>query len=171
MTKRKAPMATPIAAAVGVSQPVGLAATLGAPKMGVKLSSIDTKTMADKGVVMQARDEYGDLVGFSVTIHGSDSERARKAAVQHQREMNEVIAGLQGDPKSAENREIVAVAKLAADIRLVARCTSSIDGLIDDDGEPITYTEANAVALYTHSGTTREQADLFIVRRRNFMPA
>lgn len=163
--KTKAPVATPIAAAVGISQPVGVAANIEAPKMGVSFSSLDSKTRAEKGVACPIRNEFGDEIGLSIVVHGNDSDKFRRAAVQRRREINDAIEMFK------EDREAIAMATIDADIRLLARCTSEFIGLVDDEGEAIACTEKTAIDLYKHAGDVREQVDMFLGNRRNFMKA
>lgn len=139
--------------------------------MDFDLDSIDTLSASEKGVEMPVKDLAGtqmtDKGGkpVSITLKGPDSETYRKLTRAQVRKRIDRAA--KGD--KTEDDALAAEAEADA-IDIMAACTVGWAGINDKAGKPIPCTAENARQLYQRYPIIREQVDLFVSNRLNFLP-
>lgn len=105
--------------------------------------------------------EGADGKPIAIRLLGQDS----RAWQDHQRAITDRIlgrAGRRAKAQTAEQSEMDAIAGLAA-------VTVGWSDNLTMDGAPLTFSRANATALYTKLRWVREQVDEFVGDRSNFL--
>ena len=97
-----------------------------------------------------------DMPGMTISLYGTDSAKFRELQKDAAREILSRKRGSDVDMDAADKKAIARLAEL----------TVSIEG-IEDGGKPVT----DAAILYTKFKWVREQADVFIADRANFLPS
>lgn len=127
--------------------------------------SLDTSGLANQGAVLELRDANGapiqktDGSPVTITLLGADSD----VAVRHSNGvMNRRLAQGPRAKLTAEALEADAVA-------LLVKCTAGWDGVGIDEDETA-FTPEAAARLYHRFPAVREQVDVFIADRSNFLP-
>ena len=131
----------------------------------VSIAEFDSKTLSESGVECKLiHPRTGLPSGAAVVVHGLDSERFRTAIAEQARKINDLRA-------EAAGAEVDDEAKKAFGLSLLASCTSGFVNLADENGEPLQYSHAAAVDFYARSPSAREQVDVFLMNRANFLKA
>lgn len=131
----------------------------------MKLSSFDTKTASNAGVELQLSDiKTGKPAGVFITLLGSDSDEFLKAKDDRSRFMADRLASGVKEELTREERD-----ELACD--LLARCTTGWRNLDGEDGTPLPFSKAEAKRVYLTYPAIREQVNVFIADRSNFVQA
>jgi hypothetical protein len=137
--------------------------------MDFDFKGMDTKTLSEEGVDMPVRSMGGkplrDKHDKPVTIKllGPDSMVYRKANRDMVRKR--VRANAVGETETSFDDED------AENISLLARLTVGWSGVNDPKGDPIPFSYDAAVQLYTRYPVIRDQVDLFVANRGNFISA
>lgn len=141
--------------------------------MQFDLAQVDTRTLAETGVPMPVKGldgkpliaRNGDPV--SISVLGSDSTKYRTLTRAQVRKRMESMAG--GKPTELTEAEVDETDRDVIDV-LVA-CTVGWIGVLDTEGSPIPFNEDNVRKLYAAYPVIREQVDVFISNRANFIQA
>lgn len=131
------------------------------------LGQLDTSAVAEDGVDLQLKhpgtltpltqDDQAETP-ISIRLAGADSARFRKA--ERANRDKRLRGGLRRPPTAAE---------LDADgLELLVQCTLGWSGIIVD-GQQLEFTPANVRILYKRFQWIREQVDLFMGDRQNFL--
>jgi hypothetical protein len=132
------------------------------------LAGMETRTLSQNGADMTVQNMAGDPLKNSkgeavlLTLLGPDSDTYReKTRAQVRARIARQSAGETAD-FATEETEILDV--------LVA-CVVGWKGLLDKDGKPVPFTPEAARTLLVQYPLIRDQVDLFIARRGNFILA
>lgn len=130
----------------------------------MKLDQFDTKTRANKGVEMELNDiRTGKPAGAFITLLGKDSDEFRAVKDERSRMIAERVSTGDRTEFTLEEGDVMAC-------EMLARCTVAWRELENKDGQIAFSTEA-AKALYLQYPAIREQANVFIADRANFVLA
>jgi hypothetical protein len=135
-------------------------------KLGEKplmdLSILDTSEAAEKGAVLEImHPTENTLLGIQITLAGADSDLYRKIVNKNVNKRVQRMKPGQSIPFTAEEQE-------ESGLNLLASCTLAWDGVVVD-GETVPCNKENAKELYRRFPWIREQVDLFIGDRANFL--
>lgn len=144
--------------------------------MDFEFDNLDTVTLAEKGVRFVPKSiatgepllaKNGKEVSF--VLHGADSARYRAAmrAATRARIDAAAAAAQAGEPPAGPD----IADEDAHTIAVLAACISGWENVFTPDGEAIPFTVAAVTALLAKHIWLREQIDVFVTRRRNFMKA
>ena len=124
----------------------------------MKLSEFDTKTLSNKGVDVELKSlRDNSKTGAFITVLGTDSDAFKDIQIERAREaLDRETRGL--PQLTAEERD-------EQGIKTLARCTVGWNG-IDGLGE---FSQAAAIELYRNYPAIREQVNVAIADRRNFL--
>lgn len=139
--------------------------------MKFDLDSLDTKSLSDTGVDMVIH-QFGTtepLVArnggtVSLKLLGPDSDKYRtftRVQVQKRLQKNSEIRLFVPNLEEAE----------ADSLDMLAACTVGWANVLDREGVEIPFSSESARILYVNYPVVREQADLFVVTRANFLKA
>lgn len=141
--------------------------------MEFALDGIDTKTLSEAGVDVVIKKlnsneplkaANGEVV--SVKVLGPDSGKYRSLSRAQIRKRLAKRAAGQIEVTEADMDETDRDA-----MEILAGCTVGWKGVLDKAGKPIPCTIENALKLYENYPVVREQVDLFISERSNFLQA
>jgi len=122
------------------------------------ISKLNTIAPCDKGAEMEVLDPKTGLgTGAFITLAGVDSHVFQKATD----DMEDRMARKGHLKTSPEDRRMMSV-------EILASCTLAWRGL-EKDGEEWPCTRENAIALYSSSPPLRQQVDIFLSDRRNYL--
>src|SRR3990172_3999151 len=125
-----------------------------------ELSTFDTVTRSNEGVEMELkRLADGKPSGVFFMLLGKDGDEFRNISAERERFVSERIAG--GGQLSAEEREEL-------NLDMFARCTKGWRGL-QDKSVPVPFSREKAKEVYSKYPGIREQANIFISERANFV--
>jgi hypothetical protein len=130
-----------------------------------RLDQFDTVTRSNAGVEMELKDlRTGRGSGAFITLLGKDSAEFR--AILDERSRAYADRGAAGLPLEldADERE-------QASREMLARCTKGWRGLERADGTELVYSHSAAIDLYATYPAIREQVNVFIADRANFVRA
>lgn len=141
---------------------------------GIGLAGLDTVTRSESGVAMTVlrADGSGDPVtmtngqALTLTLLGSDSKRYRAAMRTNSERRATRIQQMQRAKRINGAEEFDIADRELLDLTLA--CTVGWN-LIDGSGALVAVTESNVRAFYTRFPAAREQADMFIGSRANFL--
>lgn len=126
------------------------------------LKLFDTKTKANEGVEIELRDlRTGKGSGAFIKVLGTDSDRFAELSADRARQ---VTAILERTGKKELSREEIN----GLTVDLLVGCTVGWRGL-ESGGEVFEYSPANARRLYEEFPAIREQINLAIADRSNFL--
>lgn len=126
------------------------------------LAQLDLTAAANAGAwVDMLHPVTGNALGIRIKVLGKDSDAFRELEEKHQREAIEA-AKLRKRPADP-----IAAAKEHGEAMLVA-CTVAWEG-VELDGVALECTPANVKAVYHRFGWLRDQVDLAIGSRANFL--
>lgn len=126
------------------------------------LKEFETKRLSNEGVEIELKSlKTGKGTGAFIKVHGMDSDAFDAAKLESARELTEFVEA--GNTVTPEFRS-------GMTSRMLAACTISWRG-IDVNGSEFPFTPANAVHLYTEYPSIREQINLAIGDRGNFVSA
>lgn len=138
--------------------------------MDIALPQLDTKTLADQGIVVPLNDLAGNPAvnpsgePITLTLYGADSEIYRKASrVLARKRVERAQKG-----GTAVTDEAMDQAEADA-IELLVGCTKSFSGFVDSKGKPVEFSAAAVRHIYTAFPAIRDQADRAIVDRTRFI--
>jgi hypothetical protein len=138
---------------------------MAAKKAGEKpfdLTNLDTVDAAEKGAVMEVLHPTDNVpIGMTITLVGVDSDVYRKTVNKSIDKRLQRMRPGQSFPFSAEEQE-------ENGLNLLASCTLAWEGVVVD-GEELPCTKENAKALYRRFPWLKEQVDMFIGDRSNFL--
>jgi hypothetical protein len=128
------------------------------------LATLDTKKGADLGFDLHLRHPAtGDPIGAVIRIAGMDSERYRDKATAQQRARFERLARRNRfDTANPEEQREEA-------IQLLAAATLGWDD-VNLNGQAVPFSESAAADLYRNFAWVREQVDVAMHERANFLP-
>jgi len=106
----------------------------------------------ERGAEMQVKGPTGKLLDMHITVKGVDSKTFRKGFNQSKRE---IMMG---------NDTTLAEAKLMSDIIIGWRG-------FEDKGKELKFTKEKAEQLFLNAPYLKDQVDVFIAKRKNFMKA
>lgn len=132
--------------------------------MGTSLKAFDTVTRANAGVEMELKDlRTGKGSGAFITLLGMDSEMFREIREERSRAMaDRAAAGESVQISDAERTDLLC--------DTLARCTLGWRELDGEDGQPMPpYSYSVANSLYKKYPAIREQVNVFIAERANFV--
>jgi hypothetical protein len=125
------------------------------------INCFDTKTRADEGVEIELSDlKTGRPAGVFIKVIGSDGDRFSQLTTERARQLRDITS--RGEASKAD------IDRLAS--QLLAGCTIGWRGLTRN-GDEYPYSPAAALDLYTNYPAIREQIDVAIMRRANFVLA
>ena len=130
--------------------------------MDIKL--FDTKAKSESGVDIELRDlRTGKGSGVFITVIGTDSDRFAELSAECARRISQILAdtGQQELNRDQMNK---------MSIELLAGCTLGWRGL-EANGEPMAFSTDAARWLYTDYPAIREQINVAIADRKNFLSA
>jgi hypothetical protein len=139
--------------------------------MQFDLAQIDTKTLAESGAPMPVKSLDGKPLiarnGDPVVIRvlGADSTKYRSLTRAQMRKRMEAAANNKQDAVAdvdETDREV---------IEILVACTVGWSGVLNTEGTPIPFTEENVRKLYAAYPVIRDQVDVFISNRANFIQA
>ena len=125
----------------------------------VDLSTLDVSAIAEQGAILNVTHPVsGQNLGVSIRLAGADSEIYRKAmrAAAARRINSRRRSALTPEEMEQEALE------------LLAKATLGWEGVVLD-GETLPFSPENARRLYGRFPWIKEQVDLFIVDRGNFL--
>lgn len=124
----------------------------------MKLSQLNTVDAANQGEWCEIVHPVTGKTGVALKLLGQDGRlfRERMASFRAQQANKSPV-------EIAEASEIEAMATRIA-------ATVAWRGLEDDDGKPLDFTPENVKTLYETAPIARDQADLFMGTRSNFLP-
>lgn len=141
--------------------------------MEFALEGIDTKTLSEAGVdvVIKKLNSSEPLLAangepVSIKVLGPDSGKYRTLSRAQIRKRLAKRAAGETEITEADMDETDRDA-----IEMMAGCTVGWKNVLDKAGKPIPCTVENAIKLYTYYPVLREQVDLFISERSNFLQA
>jgi hypothetical protein len=141
--------------------------------MEFALDGIDTKTLSESGVDVVIKKlnsneplkaANGEIV--SIKVLGPDSGKYRSLS---RTQIRKRLA-----KRAAGNTEFTDADMDETDhdaMEILAGCTVGWNGILDKAGKPIPCTPENALKLFENYPVVREQVDLFISERANFLQA
>ncbi len=128
------------------------------------LKNFDTKAKANEGVEIELRDlRTGKGSGAFIRVLGTDSDKFAELSAERSRQVATI---LERTGKKELSREEVN----GLTVDLLAGCTIGWRGL-KDGGEPFEYSDERAKKLYEGYPAIREQVNLAIADRTNFLLA
>jgi len=140
--------------------------------MKFDLPQIDTKSLADTGVLMTVTQFDGDepLIAKNgepvrIRLRGPDSDVYREFT----RKQIQKRFARGNDPKRLNELDMEEVEKDSLD--MLAAMTVGWENVLDTDGTEIPFSVEVARALYVSYPVVREQVDTFVANRRNFLRA
>ena len=120
----------------------------------------DVVTAAEDGATLTLRDPVsGEALDATITLVGSDSERYRQAQSEEQSKL--LKRKQSGERLDAEEWREQAC-------RILARATISWEN-VEEGGQTLDCSEANARHIYRAYPWVREQVDAFVAQRANFL--
>ncbi len=131
----------------------------------VDLAAIDTVKGANEGFDVQIyHPGTNEDLGISITVLGKDSDEFQKISrAQSKKRMAKLSKG------GFRNTTQIPIEEIEQDgIELLAACTKGWAGVVID-GKPVSFSQAEAVNLYTRFPWIREQVDTAIGDRANFI--
>lgn len=133
-------------------------------KPAVSLDDFDTITNAQAGVRMRLKSlKTGEFVDAWITVHGSDSDVYAQAKTEFDRTILDRT-------KDSTKGPLTETEIKALQAELLAKCTSKFENMTMD-GQPLTYTKASAQQMYLRYPAIKDQVDIFIGKRANFLKA
>lgn len=127
-------------------------------------TNFDTLTRSNEGAPCTLKDlKTGKPTEVVITLLGMDSERFQEIKTERSRDMAERAARGNFEPLDEDQ-------KLALHIDTLARCTVGWSGMASK-GEEIPFSVEKARWLYRAYPAIREQVNVFIGDRANFLPA
>ncbi len=140
--------------------------------MQFDFAAIDTKSLADEGVLMTVREFHGDkpLVArngevVKIKLRGPDSDVYRDFT---RRQVKKRFAK-SNDPKQLSEYDFEEMEQDALDV--LAAVTVSWEHVFDTEGAPIPFSTETARLLYASYPVLREQVESFVATRLNFLRA
>ena len=140
--------------------------------MKFDLPQIDTKSLADTGVLMTVKQFDSDepLIAKNgepvrIRLRGPDSDVYREFS----RKQIQKRFARGNDPKRINDLDMEEVEKDSLD--MLAAMTVGWENVLDTDGTEIAFSTEVARALYVSYPVVREQVDTFVANRRNFLRA
>jgi hypothetical protein len=128
----------------------------------IDLGSLDTCEASEMGAVLEVMHPTDNTpLGIKITLAGADSDVYRKTVNKSVNKRVQRMKPGQSLPFTAEEQEENGLALLAA-------CTLAWDGVVVD-GEALPCSKENAKELYRRFPWLREQVDMFIGDRSNFL--
>jgi hypothetical protein len=130
----------------------------------MELDSFDTITLSNKGVEFALKDlrTNKDTDAF-ITVIGRDSDEYRAIRTERTRMLADRASAGQSDEFTQAELDTLAC-------ELLGRCTKGWRG-ITQKGEAIVFSEKAAMDLYAKYPAIREQVNVFIGERANFILA
>lgn len=135
--------------------------------MDFDLPGMDTRTLSEKGVNMPVKQMDGsplldkDGKQVFISVLGPDSTKYR--AMTRDQVRKRIQAASTGAPIPEDEDD--------ATLAILVACTTGWTGINTPKGEPIPATPENFAALYTRYPVIRDQVDLFMAQRQNFILA
>ena len=124
--------------------------------MGFDINSIDVSEAAEAGAWMDVYHPNGGLIdGFRLHLRGTDGATFRK-------QMSRLAEKYQNKRKLSPEQAVEKACEL------LAALTIGWEGL-EEDGKPLKYSFAAAKDLYMKHSWLREQVDVFVADRGNFL--
>lgn len=145
--------------------------------MKFDLEAVDTKTLSEKGVVMEVLavstgkpmlNRHGKPVTLTLLGPDSDIFRTETRAALRDR-LNRVPELDKLDAATRTMREAEATEEAAK--RILVKLTVGWSGILDEKGEDVPFSPEAAAALYEQFPVVREQADSFVNDRARFLMA
>lgn len=128
------------------------------------LSNFDTVTRANQGAQCTLKDiRTGKPTDATITLRGMDSEDFQRLKADRARDMAARRESGNYTDLTQEEKDDIAIDTLA-------RMTVGWDGL-KHEGAPLPFSLSAARDLYRHYPAIREQVNVFIADRANFLPA
>lgn len=138
--------------------------------MNFDLGGVDTKTLSEKGVdmVVCLLDGVTPLLaknGKPVTLKllGPDSKKFRALTRTQVRKRL--------DRKEALSSEAMMEEADADTLEVLCSCTVGWENMFETDGKPVAFSHENVKAVYSAYPVIRDQVDIFVSQRANFLPA
>lgn len=137
--------------------------------MDFDIPGMDTKTLSEEGVDMAVKNLSGkpmttkDGKPITIKLLGPDSIAYRKANRDLVRKRVRAANAAEPEPSFEENE--------AESIALLASLTVGWHGITNGKGEPVACTREAAAALYERFPAIRDQVDVFVAQRGNFVSA
>lgn len=137
--------------------------------MDFDFPGMDTKTLSEEGVDMTVKNLSGKPLttkdGKPVTIKllGPDSIAYRKANRDMVRKRVRAASASEPEPTFEEGE--------AESVALLASLTVGWSGIVNSKGEPVPCTRDAAISLYDRFPAIRDQVDVFVAQRGNFVSA
>lgn len=133
------------------------------------LSKFNMEVIAERGATLELETPTGEPLlqddgetPVTITLLGQDSKVWRNKNREFSNKRIQDMA-----KKRSRKMDYMVSDEDAAE--MMAACTVSWDGIVDD-GEEIECTQKNAYELYLKYAWIREQCDVFIGDRANFLP-
>lgn len=130
----------------------------------MKLSRFNTTDRANAGVKMHLKDlRTGEPTVASIMLLGMDSDEF--ASIQDDRKR------MFADRAAAGLPDLTRIERDELNCDMLARCTKRWDDLDADDDTPLAFSQEAARTLYKEYPAIREQVNIFIAGRANFVLA
>ena len=130
--------------------------------MPFDLTNLDTSETAETGAVLEVLHPTENTpLGIKITLAGADSDLYRKTVNKNINKRVQRIKPGQSMPFTAEEQE-------ESGLNLLATCTLAWEGVVVDGAE-IPCNKENAKELYRRFPWIREQVDVFVGDRANFL--
>lgn len=128
----------------------------------VDLSNLDTNKASEVGAVLEVLHPTANTpLGIKITLAGVDSDLYRRTINKNVNKRVQRMKPGQSLPFTAEEQE-------ESSLELLAICTLGWENVVVD-GEAIPHSKENAKELYARFPWIREQVDMFIGDRANFL--
>lgn len=136
------------------------------PKTTIDLSKIDTIAGANAGFDVQIyHPGTNEDLGITIKVLGKDSDEFRKISQAQSKKRMAKIS------KAGFRNSNVPLEEIERDgLELMAACTKAWTGVVID-GKALECNAVNAIELYERFPWIREQVDLAIGDRANFIPS
>ena len=128
--------------------------------MSFDFTKLDFATKAEEGAVMQVKHPLtGEELGATITLIGTDSKAFRDLA---KRRATAALKRTKEEQEDYDSDDEMSV--------MLSKCTLAWSG-IEEGSKAVEFSQENALMMYRKYRWLRDQVDLFVGDRANFLPS